>query len=165
MAFSSKQLECVKCKVSFASREALVVHLDNFCVDSDWGEPTKKIQEIEREIKAQNRKDSWANENVRWDEVQAYLRLASAGKYDEYLRGIKEDLVVGRMTLQDLRVHFRKNHSQFVYLTEYLEEKQQLGIVAALEDFKRTRKAERTVIEKPKKIKRNKYFIPPEQLY
>ena len=68
------------------------------------------------------------------------------------------------MTLHDLRVHFRKNHSQFVYLTEYLEEKQQLGLVAALEDFKRTRKAKRAMLEKPKK-KRNKFFISAEELY
>ena len=166
MAFSSKQLECVKCKVAFANREALVVHLENFCIDSDWGEPSKKIQEIEREIKAQTRKDNWANETIQWDEVQAYLRLAYAGKYDEYLRGIKEDLVVGRMTLHDLRVHFRKNHSQFVYLTEYLEEKQQLGLVAALEDLKRTRKAKRAMLEKPtKQKKRNKFFVSAEELY
>ena len=73
--------------------------------------------------------------------------------------------MVGRMTLHDLRVHLKKKSSQFVYLTEYLEEKQQLGLVAALEDFKRTRKAKRAMLEKPKKKKRNKFFISAEELY
>ena len=89
MAFSSKQLECVKCKITFNKREELVVHLDNFCVDSKWANPEKELEEIKRTIRAQNRRDNWANETIPWDEVEAYLRLTNAGKYDEELNDLR----------------------------------------------------------------------------
>ena len=52
MACSSEQLECLKCKLSFSNREELVVHVDNFCVDSKWAEPEKQLEEIKRAVKA-----------------------------------------------------------------------------------------------------------------
>ena len=167
MAFSGKQLECVECKVSFNNREELVVHLENFCVGSKWAQPEKEIREINREIKAQNRRDNWANETIPWDEVEAYLRLTNAGKYDEKLTDKKEDLPIGRMTLYDLRDHFRKNHLQYTYLRDYMEDKHQMGIIEELKHLKRTKKDFRKTTEKPtrKKKKKNKYFIAPEDIY
>ena len=166
MAFSSKQLECIYCQVSFNTREELVVHLDNFCKDSKWAEPEKQIEEINREIKAQNRRDNWANETIPWDEVEAYLHLTNIGKYDKRLNALKDELSIGRMTLQDLRTHFRKNHSQYTYLREYLEDKHQMGIIEELKHLKMTKNDDRSKRETPtKKKKRNKYFIGPEQIY
>ena len=166
--FVQKKLMCAECNLRFESREHLVAHVENFCVDSEWANPEEKKRQLVKQFEADIRRDQVSDHPVGWAEVDMYLQRENRVRYipDETERQVSQRSVLGHMTLGSLREHFRTDHHEFGNLREHISDHKRDALVEGLAHFKMRRSKERKLEERKEQVdleklghrKASKYF-------